>query len=57
MQAALFVPVGAKGGIAGTCFTLESGMTLAAADTMAELFTPNPGLDACAVYVVERSGA
>jgi hypothetical protein len=50
------LPGAAEGGIAGTCFTLESGMTLTAADTMAGLFKPNPGFDACRVCVVERSG-
>jgi hypothetical protein len=48
---------GAEGGIAGTCFTLDSGMTLTAADRMAGLFKPNAGFDACRVFVVERSGA
>jgi hypothetical protein len=49
-------PGPAQGGIAGTCFTLESGMTLTAFDTMAGIFTPNPGFDACRVFVAERSG-
>jgi hypothetical protein len=49
-------PGAAEGGIAGSCFTLESGMTLTAADTMAGIFKPNPGFDACRVFVAERSG-
>jgi hypothetical protein len=53
----LVLPAGAEGGVAGTCFTLDSGMTLTAADTMAGLFTPNVGFDACRIFVVERSGA
>jgi len=53
----LVFPAGVQGGIAGNCFTLDCGMTLAAADVMAGLFTPNAGFDACRVFVVERPGS
>ncbi len=47
----------AAGGIAGTCFTLSSGMTLSCAHGHGNaLFEPNVGFDDCKVWIVERSG-
>lgn len=47
----------AVGGICGTCFTLESGVTLTAAQLTWGLFDPNPGFDACRVFVAGNAGA
>lgn len=44
------------GGIPGTCFTLESGVTISCAHNMDGLFIPNAGFDACRVFAVERTG-
>ena len=46
----------AQGGIIGTCFTLETGVTISCAHNMDTLFKPNPGYDAFRVYVLEWGG-
>ena len=49
----VIVGAGTQGGICGTCFTLESGVTISCAHRTETLFKPNPGFDACRVYVLE----
>jgi hypothetical protein len=46
----------AQGGICGTCFTLESGVTISCAHHTETLFKPNPGFDPCRLYVLEWGG-
>jgi hypothetical protein len=47
----------AQGGIAGTCFTLTSGISLSCAHGHdSALFRPNPGFDDCRLWIVETSG-
>lgn len=45
-----------EGGVCGTCFTFESGITISCVHTMRNLFIPNPGFDACQVFVVGSDG-
>ena len=52
----VIVGAGTQGGICGTCFTLESGVTISCAHRTETLFKPNPGFDACRVYVLEWGG-
>lgn len=47
----------AVGGICGTCFTLETGVTLTAAQLTWGLFDPNPGFDACRVFIAGKADA
>jgi hypothetical protein len=47
----------AQGGICGTCFTLESGITISCAHNMQGIFVPNEGYDVCRVFIAERSGS
>lgn len=50
-------PGEAIGGIAGTCFTLSSGITLSCAHGHDNaLFSPNIGFDDCRVWIVETTG-
>ena len=50
------VLAGAQGGVCGTCFTMESGITISCAHNMGGLFNPNPGFDVCRAFVVEVTG-
>lgn len=47
----------AVGGIAGSCFTLSSGITLSCAHGHDDqLFRPNDGYDDCRIWIVETGG-
>ena len=52
----VIVGAGTQGGICGTCFTLESGVTISCAHRTETLFKPNPGFDSCRVYVLDWGG-
>jgi hypothetical protein len=46
----------ASGGMCGTCFTLENGVTLTSLQLTWDLFEPNAGCHACRVFLTGQEG-
>jgi hypothetical protein len=50
-------PSSLEGGVAGSCFTIETGVTISCIHNLDGIFLPNSGFDLCICYIVDPDGS